>query len=168
MTNGIISKIKRIYICIVALIALLTLHLFGMFNQSIASDKIKEKKTFFDDGYIHEAPAVKYIGLSEPYLPQLLTIQKIHGTVRRAVDMKPVEGLMLKIFKPEMTALSDENGNFEFEIYNVYDRFDLNVYDSASVNILQVIKVNFKRVNSIDYVEHGSIVDEATVEVILQ
>ncbi len=170
MISRIISKIKKIYIGIAALAVLAIFYLFNIFNKPMASDDIEEVKAYLklDDGYYHEPMMIKYGGLREPFLPQLLRIHKIHGTIRRAADKKPVEGLVLKICKPEMTALSDKNGNFEFEIYNiVYDTFEVNVYDAASENILQVINVKFEKGKPIDYIEHGSIVDETTVEVIL-
>ena len=170
MISRIISKFKKIYIGIVAVIVLAIFYIFNIFSKPTTSDDIEEEKAYLktNDGYYHEPMAIKYGGLREPFLPQLLRIQKIHGTVRRAVDKSPAEGLLLKICKPEMTTLSDKNGNFDFEIYNiVYDTFEINVCDSASENIIKVINVKFERGKPIDYVEHGSIVEEATVEVIL-
>ncbi len=167
MISRVISKIKKIYIGIVAVIVLAIFYLFNIFNKPTTSDDIEEEKAYLRtiDGYYHEPMIIKYGGPSEPFTPQLLRIQKIHGTIRRGADKKPVEGLMLKICKPEMMTLSDKNGNFEFEIYNiVYDTFEINVCESASENILQVKTVEFKNVK-FDY--SGTFVDEATVEIIL-
>jgi len=55
--------------------------------------------------------AIKYGGPREPFLSQLLRIQKIYGVIRRKEDNKPVQGMMLRINKPEIKVLSDANAN---------------------------------------------------------
>jgi len=179
MIQKILSKLKKYLVSLIALTIVAVFSLFNFFNQKPASDnENNEYEELFArglinsremDGYFHEIVSCKYGGLSEPFVPQLLRVQKIYGVVRRKEDNKPIQGMVLKINKPEIKVLSDENGEFEFEIYNiVYDKFDIEVRDPASDNVLQLKTAEFKHEEKRYWGDKEKFFkDEATVEILL-
>lgn len=180
MIKKTIMKIKKGLLSGTAIVILIIFFVFDNINQKflseIESDQEDQKDTYRrernsreNDGYFHEPMAIKYGGPREPFLSQLLRIQKIYGVIRRKEDNKPVQGMMLRISKPDIKVLSDANGEFEFEIYNIiYDKFDIEVCDPAvNNNILQVKTVEFKPEKKRGFYDRGFFKDEATIEILL-
>ncbi|EKD55610.1 MAG: hypothetical protein ACD_59C00110G0015 [uncultured bacterium] len=174
MIRKLILKLKKYFISVVAL-AILAIFLFiDFFNQkTVSEDKKRDDEDIYfkylSDGYFHEPMACKYGGPREPFLSQLLRIQNIRGVVRRKEDHKPVQGMALKVRKPEINVLSDENGEFEFEIFNiVYDTFEIEVSDPAFADrVLQVKTVEFIPEKKRGFYDRGFFKDEATIEILL-
>jgi len=174
MIRKLILKFKNYFISAVALAILAIFSFIEFFNPKPVSDdkKNSDNNSFFSylsDGYFHEPISCKYGGPREPFLSQLLRVQNIRGVVRNKEDHKPVQGMTLKVRKPEIKVLSDENGEFEFEIFNiVYDTFEIEVSDPAFAGrVLQVKTVEFISEKKRRFYDRGFFKDEATIEILL-
>jgi len=104
-----------------------------------------------NDGMIYSRPMMKYGGTAAPFDILLLKLQKISGTVRSKDSKNPVQGVKVRVTKPQIQTVSDESGCFAFELYNlVYDTFELEIRDGESDILLQTREVVFPAEKNIE------------------
>jgi len=160
-------KIKHLLVSTIALILVLPFLLISMINEKTGRDE-KDERWRSDDGYFHEARALKYGGPREPFLRQILKILKIFGAVRFKETGNPAKGIELRIAKPEIKTVPDKNGNYTFEIYNiVYNTFEIEVIDSKTGKALQNHVVKFDNMDDLRYENAKTFTGEVRLDISL-